>query len=245
MTSFNCTLGPRALRNVDKIVWMEFLNEHQKGTIFLVYSINTLSVIHFCARQRNFAHLPENRFSQLEHTSWLPMTWQYPGLLCSHDKQIRFEKKDRKTWAFRRRTLFFLLITRFIYIRALIGRQIRHKNTSSKTSVVGTVNLWRTRAWRKKYIKFRRKEIEVRSSLLRPFRQFSPGESKSKISLSFCRFFSFTFLRWSIKSNCIFYFQFLAENPLVPTLRTLPQWNSLTNSSYSCGRTSRFENANT
>lgn len=155
---------------------------------------------------------------------------------------MRFEKKDRKTWAFRRRTLFFLLITRFIYIRALIGRQIRYKNRSSKISVVGTVNLWRTRAWRKKYIKFRRKKIEVRSSLLRPF---SPGESKSKISLSFCRFFSFTFLRWSIKSNCILYFQFLAENPLVPTLRTLPQWNSLTNSSYSCGRTSRFENANT
>ena len=75
------------------------------------------------------------------------------------------EKKDRKTWAFRRRTLFFLLITRLIYIRALIGRQIRYKNRSSKTSVVGTVNLWRTRAWRKKYIKFRRKKIEVRSSL--------------------------------------------------------------------------------
>ena len=219
----------------------------KKGRFFLVYSINTLSVIHFCARQRNFAHLRENRFSELqrlfaEHTSSLPMTWQDPGLLCSHDKQMRFEKKDRKTWAFRRRTLFFLLITRFIYIRALIGRQIRYKNRSSKTSVVGTVNLWRTRAWRKKYIKFRRKKIEVRSSLLRPF---SPGESKSKISLSFCRFFSFSFLRWSIKSNCILYFQFLAENPLVPTLRTLPQWNSLTNSSYSCGRTSRFENANT
>ena len=136
------------------------------------------------------------------------MTWQYPGLLCSHDKQMRFEKKDRKTWAFRRRTLFFLLITRFIYIRALIGRQIRYKNRSSKTSVVGTVNLWRTRAWRKKYIKFRRKKIEVRSSLLRPF---SPGESKSKISLSFCRFFSFSFLRWSIKSNCVLHFQFFGR----------------------------------
>lgn len=163
------------------------------------------------------------------------------SFLCPHDKQMRFVKKDRKTWAFRSRTVFFLLITPFIYIRALIARQIRYKNRSSKTSVVGTVNLWRTRAWRKRNIKFRRKKIEVRSSLLRPF---SPGESKSKISLSFCRFFSFSFSRWLSKSNCILYFQFLAENPLVTTLGTLPQWNSLTNSSYSCGRTSRFENAN-
>lgn len=35
---------------------MEFLNEHQKGRFSLLYSINTLSVIHFYARQRNNAY---------------------------------------------------------------------------------------------------------------------------------------------------------------------------------------------
>lgn len=227
---------------------MEFLNEHQKGTVFF-------SLLHkytFC----DSLLCQTTKFCTLARKSIFPAR----TIICrtyviiANDMAVPrsfsvhminkcvLEKKDRKTWAFRRRTVFCLLITRFIYIRALIARQITYKNRSSKTSVVGTVNLWRTRAWRKKYIKFRRKKIEVRSSLLRPF---SPGESKSKISLSFCRFFSFSFLRWSIKSNCILHFQFLAENPLVPTLRTLPQWNSLTNSNYSCGRTSRFENANT
>ena len=75
----------------------------KKGRFSLVYSINTISVIHFCARQRNNAHLRESRFSELqrlfaEHTSSFANDMAVPRSFSVHMiNKCVFEKKDRKT----------------------------------------------------------------------------------------------------------------------------------------------------